>query len=307
MKKKGVVKPRRVKAQIGQLSQSMYRLGARVTPQVKALKRVGAANVSVNQRVVQINTDFGFQTSQSFWHFSVPEIQTIIATVPTSSTAGATRCVLESAQNQITFTNSSNSSAEVEIYDLVLKKDLLSAPSFTVNSQSYVPQATPSSYWIQGSLASEGVTGGTSPAPSQFIGASPFDSLLFKDYFKVHKRTAVMLPQGSTHRHSVLIKPSRLINQFELSTGGAGSFGIRGLTVFTMLVVKGVPISDVDADAPTTSSIRLDCIQGTRYKWTWVADTSATGYYTDNLTTPAAADTSILNIGSGAFVPAAVS
>lgn len=304
--KTGVVRPRRIKSVIGQLSQSAYRLGARVNPQVRALKRVGAPNISVNQRVYQLNVAAGFQQSLSFFHWSIPEVETIIATVPQATTTGPTRCVLESAQNQITFTNSSTASAEVEIYDLVLKKDLLVAPNFTVNGQTYSPQAVPSSYWNVGANASEGATGTQSPPASHIIGSSPFDSLLFKDYFKVHKRTSVMLPQGATHRHSVLIKPSRLINQFELPGNSTGAFGMRGLTVFTMLVAKGVPISDTASTVPTTANVLLDCIQGIRYKWTWVADTSSTGYYQDTLTSPVTADTALLNIGSGTFTTASV-
>lgn len=296
--------PHRVAHLQGQISSSRFGLSAKVTPQVKALKRVGAPNVKVTQYPYQIQVPFGFQAQGSNVLYPVGDINAMISTI-TAATTGSKRMVLESAQSEITFTNSSNASAEIELYDLVLKHDLSVAPTFTVNSLPYSPVPFPESYWQQGTLAAEGAVGSTTPAPSTFIGSTPFDSVLFKDYFKVMKRTKVMLPQGGTHRHHVSLKPSKLIDQFMLSTAGAGIYALRGLTQYTMITCKGVPISDTTLSTPTTASVLLDVIQSVRYKWTWVSDTTSTGYFVDSLSTPAAVNTSVLSLGSGLFTPVA--
>ena len=296
--------PHRVSHVVGQMSKSYFGLGSKVSSQVKALKRVGAPNLKVMQYPAQLLVPFGFQNYFSYSLYNMSDIRQMLNTVAVGTNAGSKRIVLESVQSDITFTNSSNSSAEVEIYDLVLKHDLLINPSFTVNGLVYPASPDPTNYWSQGVLAAENSPSGTTPAPSTFIGSTPFDSLLWKDYFKLKKRTSVMLPQGGTHRHSVCMKPSRLIDEFQVATSIAGVQGLQGLTQYTMIVAKGVPISDTTTNVPTTAVVLLDMIQSVRYKWTWVADTSSTGYFTDGLTTPASANTQVLSAGSGLFANA---
>ena len=296
--------PHRVSHVVGQMSSSNFKLGAKVTPQVKALKRVGAPNVKVTQYPYQMPVPFGFQEQFSFSLYPMSDVRAMLNTL-TSVSTGSKRMVLESAQSEVTMTNSSNASCEIEIYDLVLKHDLLVDPAFNVNALVYPVAPNPEQYWSVGTLAAEGAAAGTTPSPSTFIGSSPFDSQLFKDYFKVKKRTKVMLPQGGTHRHNIQLKPSRLIDEFQVATSVAGVAGLQGLTQYTMITCKGVPISDVTTALPTTASTLLDIIQSIRYKWTWVSDTTSTGYFVDSLTTPAAVNTAVLSLGSGLFGPVA--
>lgn len=132
-------------------------------------------------------------------------------------------------------------------------------------------------------------------------GASPFDSQLFKDYFKVAKRTKVMLSQGASHRHFIHLKPNKVILDSEVKTQTGGTIGaLAGLTMFTMVVVQGLPQTLGDgSNQATISGGELAVVQQQRYKYTWSQDISVTGTYNDNLATPAT--TSLINIGSGAI------
>jgi len=297
-----LVKPRRIHNISGQLSQSRFSLSSKPNPQVKAMKRVSAPNIAVTQNAFQVPVPFGFQNQCFVKLYDVQSVLDILSTIPVSSGAGAKRCVIDNVVSELTMTNSTNASAEIEIWDLVLKRDLPSTANYSVGATNYITTADPVSYWQQGACASEGVSGLVSPLPSSFIGSSPFDSVLFKQYFKIKKRTQIMMPQGSTHRHTIVLKPNRLLDQF-LGTayGGGGLSALRGLTQFTMVNIKGVPVSDTDGGVPTTSSILLDVVQSIRSKHTWVADNTQTGFYQDNLTSPLAVNTQVLSAGSGLF------
>ena len=211
---------------------------------------------------------------------------------------GVQRCVLESLQSEISMVNQTNATTELEIYDISLRRDLPLSNSLRLNNgNTYTLIASPSSYWDKGTNAIANEADNTLPYPSDIIGSSPFDSPFFKDYFRVKKRTQVVLPQGAHHKHIVLLKPNHLMDEVESQTGTM--YGFKGLTMYSLVVIKGTPSTDTDAaDAPTTTPTLLACVQSFRYKFTWVQDETYTGSYTTNLTTPVPQPT-IINIGSG--------
>lgn len=116
------------------------------------------------------------------------------------------------------------------------------------------------------------------------LGATPYNSKLFKDYFKVVRKTNLSLPIGGQHKHFVDMKPNAIIDNDMMSQNNT----FKGLSFFTLVVASGVPVvacpntdaSGVPIDPngsaqgdASTSAVSLSIIQQVKYKWTWVEDT----------------------------------
>jgi len=136
------------------------------------------------------------------------------------------------------MTNNSNVPIEVDIYDLTIKKDILTSLTFNANSQAYTVLPYPEQYWAEGSNAQAGYAGNTYPAQANFLGSLPQDSRLFLDYFTVSKKTIVQLPMSGTHRHQVNVKAGKLLDDY---LANSTTSGIKGLTTYVMIVVRGFP------------------------------------------------------------------
>lgn len=280
----------------GLTSHSAFRLGHKANAQVKAMKRVGAPNFYITNHAAQNIATQGFQSASWFGWNTYNDIQTMQTRVvnnvtPIPGTYRTNRYVLESLQAELMITNSSLATAYVEIYDIVRKKD--------ANQTEFNFTRDPVSAWIQGEYDSSQ----NMPTDFKVINASPFDSQVFKEFFKVVKRTRVEMSQGATHRHAVNLKPNRLINA-AMPNFTDGDYA--GLTCYTMVVFKGQPASvSTEAGAVvTTAQIALDFVTGTRYKYTWVQDTTQSAYLVDNLSS--LANEQVVSCGAGAIVTNAI-
>lgn len=296
-RRKPGLKIQNVKPTPGLTSHSMFKASRRPNRQVLAMKRVGAPNQNEFNTGVQTIASEGFQNAYCTSWFNQHDIQNMITKVPTGTVPppGAyrtNRFVLESGICELLMTNSSLASCYVDIYDIARKRD--------ANITEFAFTRDPLQAWIQGEFD----TTQTNLDAYKFLKASPFDSQVFKDWFKVVKRTRIELSQGASHRHSVLLKPNKLVDA-ALPNFVDGDYA--GLTMYTLVVFYGQPASVPQEGAPaivTTAQIALDTVSTSRYKWTWVHDTTQQVYQEDNLSTLKGEQ--LVSTGAGAIVPNAI-
>lgn len=292
-KKQGLVRIKPLGA--GVTTNSYFRLRSRPSAKARAMKKVGAPNVYLSNSGLSFQCVEGFQASSQHSWCNIADLNTIRGFVPGSGTLPVpgsvipNQYILESMIGEVVYTNASTATCELELYDIVRKRDAHATGTAT---------QSPINAWEQGMINAE-QTGATSP--QNFLKSTPFDSKLFQDWFKVVKRTRIQLTQGATHRHSVNLSPNRLVDEELLAYTGAD---VAGLTVYTMCRVYGQPASILNDPLPpdvTTAAIRIDAVQSVRYKYTWVADTVHNVFVTDNLTSHAGEQ--VLSIGKGEFIP----
>ena len=274
----------------GVVHQSMFMLKSRPTRQVSGLQMLGSPNIRVENFAPIIVGGNGLQTAYTYFHNSIYQLQRLRSNVPNVTSSAGARFVLEDYQSEITLSNTTTASVELELYDIVLKRDLLASAIYTTATSPplvYTINGTPSDYWDQGSLLNANLPPTTAhPYPSEFLGSSPFDSQLFRDQFKVMKRTRILLTQGGSHRHFVVLKPHKLIDDSMIlfSTGTARD-ALVGITTFTMAVVRGLPGTYLDTTLKSTSNeVQVASVQSQRWKYTYVQDTQNNLYSTNNLT-----------------------
>lgn len=298
-------RPQRVQATGGQITSSVSTLSHRPSKQVIALKRIGAPNHFTTNTSDFHECAAGFQGQWGYKWLDNSSLVNLRGTIGAVGT-GSYRFCVESFTVECLLTNTTNAPLELEIWDLVLKKDIQAVMTYTQPTLgSYTLLDTPDQYWKQGSLIDAGLAPATSPPNSTFLGSSPYDQQLFRDYFKQVKKTIVMLPQGACHRHLVTRKTNRVIDDAFLRQGAIS--GHKGLTTYTMFNVKGFPCGSAFADPPpggvevTTTAGQISVVNTYRYKYTWVMDVSNFNTNQDNLTSPpiSALNMDILNIGSG--------
>lgn len=210
------------------------------------------------------------------------------------------RYVLETAQSLLHFANTSGTPINVELYDIAASRDSPQLPldflggAVVDQSGSSIGRFTgaqnnmlsPDLAWFygmknEGSSASGFVNAYSTAAdisPNN-LGATPYQSKLFKDYFKVVRKTNISLPIGGQHKHHVDLKPNAVIDNDMMSQNSV----YKGLSFFTLVVASGVPVvkcPDANADHvfanplgdATTSQVSISVIQQVKYKWTWVED-----------------------------------
>lgn len=290
------------------------------SPQVSVIKKGGASNY-INLTYPGLITAPGGSQASSSWYVSCAnDLRRIWASIQgyyinqnsttksefagnAGSIPNATfRYVLESAMSVLHLANTCGTPVNMELYDIVCKRDTPQVPlAFTGNFLSTVftnpvgrdGQGTtildPSIAWYLGmtNQASQATGFETNaqelPIGPSNLGATPYQSKLFKDYFKVVRKSNVVLPIGGQHKHFVDLKPNFIIDNDLMSQNNT----FKGLSFFTLVVVNGVPViacPRVDASGnpidplgdkygdASTSAVSVSVIQNIKYKWSWVED-----------------------------------
>lgn len=274
------------------------------------MKKLVVPTILSDQYAFRQDAQYGFQGVSSIGFLTEPylkKLPLVPVTIPGVGSSLPYRIMVQSIVGNVTIANACTAPVELEIYDIGLKRDLPLALAWTQNANTWtVGQAYPDQCWDLGSYANNATipTGGTGPRAN--IAASPFDSTLFNAYFKVKKRTKVLLGQGGIHRHSVVSNVNRVIDSVlfnqvsnaSMTTPISGMLGWKGFTTFCMVVQKGTPCSNAEtASDVTTSETHVDIVQDFRIKWGYVLDNSYGVSNADSLTTPASGQ--IINVGNG--------
>ena len=264
-------------------------------------KKLGAMNNYVAQVFNgPLLATTGKQNQASYAHFSCAGLRQLINQLGAQR---PNRILVDSLQEEYTMTNFTNVPIEVDIYDLVCKRDMYLNQGFTANNATdYVSQAYPEQYWDSGLNAQASVS--NTSLLSRIPGTSPTDSQLFNLYFRIKKRTTLLMPIGGSHRHLVNIKCNRVVDKFLMGTLEAPTLiNLANVTSFVMFNIKGLPCYGnpvVPGPAVTTSIAELGIVGVQRAKWTYIVDNTYASNVTATLPTTATADTFAVNAGSGA-------
>lgn len=227
-----------------------------------------------------LSVSSGFQNAAWFGLNNQDFLNYYYSLMPAQGPAGnaTRRFVLMRTQAQIMYTNSTTVSCTMDLYDVVCKRD-----SDIVN---------PLVAWQQG-IAMETTTPGN---PYQILGIKPWQSQKFKEFFKIVRTHRVNLAPGATHKHSITLSPNQVIKEQMVLENR----NYKGLTYFTLAVVKGVPVSAILEPAPpppaperlvSTAPVRIDMVIEMNTKLSYVSDIDNDISITDNLVTLVNPDT----------------
>jgi len=273
------------------------------TSQIKNLERVGEPQVQIRNFANVIAGQTGLQNYYDFVHLGNAQLSQIRNNLPSSANNAGARFVLESYMTEILVTNTTTASCELEFYDVIPTRDIAAATTYaTPTATTYLLDPLPTSYWETGVLVNANLLPSTSPAnqPSRLLGGTPFDSQLFRDYFKVIRRTRVLLTQGGSHRHFISLRVNALVD--DALIGNEAMSAMRGLSAFTMMVFKGMPnTTGATGLVASTNITQLAFTQSQRIKYSWVTNYSNNLFTNATITQPTS--TQVVNIGSGAIDP----
>jgi len=301
----------------GNMTNSMcYHLSVPLRGKPRVMSDVAVNTILSDQYAIRTNGAYGFQSASSYGFLTQPYLSKL-PLYPTTLAGAALnlpyRLLLKSIVGNVTIANACTAPVELDIYDIVLKRDLPLALQWKQNNNTWtIPQCYPDSMWAEGSYQNNNTINTGGSAQSANIAASPFDVTVFNEFFKVKRKTRVLLTQGGVHRHSIVSNVNKIIDSVmfnqvsnaSMTTPTSGFLGWKGVTTFVMVVQKGLPISDAtNAANVTTSETHIDVVQDFRIKWNWVSDNTRGVYNTDSLTTPASGQ--LVNPGNGLPEPIA--
>jgi hypothetical protein len=197
----------------------------------KSIDRTIAPTKTTFNNAGQILSAIGKQNIQVVLSaFSQGEIATLYSDI-----FGATkmdRFLLKKCQAKAVFSNIYLSNVTVDLYDVVARKDV--GPSAI---------ADPVTAWAQGDIDS-----GTSSAYTS-VGATPFQTEVFNQYFKVMQTTRMVLGAGQQHAHHVNIDPHRLMTW---PYWNYTANGFADLTYYLVVVIHGAPANDTITQTQVT-------------------------------------------------------
>lgn len=186
------------------------------------------------------------------------QLQQYFAQIPSSTpTNNKTRAIFVDYTIATShYTNASNASCTIDLYDVVVKQDN--------------DIASPLQAWSDG-ITMELVTPGTGSINS--LGILPNMSEQFKEFFKIVNVTHVNLAAGATHCHNISLKPRKVCKEQRVQE----NVNMTGWTYFTLVVVRGVPVSDKTGQDPavrevSSAPIAIDVVYTISSKFRWIAD-----------------------------------
>lgn len=286
----------------GIITQSNFAAHHPASKKVATMELVVPNKVITSNYPLQLGVFAGFQNALVNATLNWAQLGALNSLLPpaTSSTnEGPKQLVVKSVEKVYTMTNNTNATMELDIYDIVLKKDVPKSQLVLSNGIYYTLLGDPWTYWKQGTLATEGQASTFTPTPAELLGVLPSDSPFFKDYFKVLQKKTVHLPLGSGHRHTVNLTPNWLVKESEMTSSVYN--GLAGHTMYCMFVVRGFPVTDTSGALITTSAGNIAVVVSERTRYCFVSDNRTSGYYLDGLSTPADIDQSLINAATGAI------
>lgn len=251
------------------VTQSYY--SAYSKPRFGALVRKNASspNYSVVNEPGTFEALSGFQGANVVGCQQQSSMLAILNAMPATAPVGnfTRRFLLERSELKTTYTNASSASAILTLYDIALKQDC--------------DISNPFNAWRDGVAMSTTLPGAT--PPWAVLGIQPWHSQQFKQFFKIIKTTVVNLAAGASHQHNVKVTPNIVMNEQRIRE----NINYKGISYYTLAVVKGVPVCD-DADVPrlvSTAPIQIDRVVQLNIKYRWISDTDTDLYITNSLVT----------------------
>lgn len=161
---------------------------------------------------------------------------------------------VDSIESDCVITNTTNLLNEMVIYDYVCRNDF--KPSSTSNVGALYAWAAGIPYIDFGSNTAQYMK-------PNMIGATPFNSEIFTQYFKVVKVHKVRLGPGATHTHyhSAHLHRDMYVSRFRMSTDS-----VEGLTCGSIYVIKGQPVEATSGSAGSITTGIVDVDVMFKYK-----------------------------------------
>ena len=103
---------------------------------------------------------------------------------------------------------------------------------------------------------------------------------------------------GQTHVHRIEFTPNRVLLGEEQNNNNGN---IKGLTIYTMMVIVGTPCDD-NASTVSTGDARIDYVTRKSYRFKTVLDDCVKMNTVNNLAVIAAASENVMNVDAGAAV-----
>ena len=217
-------------------------------------------------------------------------IQSDLASIETAVTTtiggNVTKKILfESVAGETLLQNQCTMNVRVILYDVIARKNLDSQTAITWGNWS------PNQAWSAGEQDE-----GAAATNCSVIGSTPFQSSVFTTYFKVLKATHQLMAPGQTHVHRFKFSPNKILAGEEYNNSSAN---IKGFTIYTMMVISGVPC-DNNAGTVSTSSGRIDYVTRKSYRFKTIATASNVLNIANNLTTLASTAQNTMNVDTDA-------
>lgn len=273
----------RVKNFGGAGSMSSFYYGKRRVPKgFRSIIKGLSKNYKVYNSTSRVASAVGAQAVDTLTSlYNVTEVNAQLTAITANKTQ---KILLQSVTAVLEITNQTLSNVRVMLYDIIARRDLSAANV-----------ANPDVAW-RNSYADEGGAN----ANWAVVGTTPFSSDLFTQYFKVLKVTHLSLGQGQLHSHRIHFQPNRVIDGEYMQYQ---SYGMKGLSCFTMVVAYGQPENDsTTVSQISTGSVSLDTILRRQYKYTFTTDSTTTYSVTNNLPATFTVGSHIIDEGSGLVV-----
>lgn len=237
-----------------------------------------------NDAGVNVQSSVGAQTTFAIGHYTYGDLNAIKNLSPNTPLI-TSRVLLEYMEAELVMANASVYTTCITIYDVIARRDLAT-----------VSVRNPDACFNNGLLGE-----GAGASGYAYVGAEPFQSEQFNQYYKVLGKTKFDLPSGGTHRHIVKFRPNKVLHNEVMANSvyGAGSTndgGIADLTVFSLVVMHGQPAHDsTTITSVTLSAASIDYIHKCSYRFRFLQDSATTWSKSNNLATSFAVGPQVVN------------
>jgi len=174
--------------------------------------------------------------------------------VPIATATDTQNFMVGALHQETVISNTSNIYWQMTIYDYVARQDTTVNPDAMTTDLGQVPLA----FWQLG--LKQQTNGATQTLFPWTVNATPFNSTLFCQYYKIIKSTKVMVGPGATHTHIMKNNVNKVYypSRFGVSTGN-----LRGLTAGSIYVCVGQPVEATNTAPSVTYPVTTGIIDGT--------------------------------------------
>lgn len=257
-----------------------------------------AKNVYIEQstnRIYDVTTNRAQAVAASFNVLDIPslygiknsttaqitrEIPTVGITLPTSSLSG--RVFLRTANVETYYVNQSSFSCSIDVYELVClisqnQTITTTAPSLISAPTAWTKSINPSSLLASATIEIDYATPVTLVRPDIYdFAVSPTG---FCKFWKILKKTTYSLQGGGTATHKSYHKINKVFDYSSIVEENAENQTnltgyIKGLTVQTMVVVKGQPTNITGDGAIGVSQPEINSVTSVKYTFSGMPDSA---------------------------------
>lgn len=196
------------------------------------------------------------------------------APVPTGVTNTSGGLSILSQYAELTYVNGTSALTFAMLYDCVCTKDYTPGAISGLN--------TPLDFWEAGILNTIGEGKALTGNNRDILGLNPTMSPLFKQYFRIEKKTSVHIAPGEIYTHKIRVRHNKQLTEDRMNK----SVWYAGLTRFTLIKMHGQPITATGTTltAVSTSQTKLDWIYSKRFNFTSMAKPDKQQYVYNTLT-----------------------